>query len=171
MPFRKPASGPCPEPRRGQEGFGSCQPLRTCGQAGAAPAQAPEHLCRGREHVLLAPLEGDPGLASLGLREVHALRQAPPRQCPRGRQRPPHWPTVKAIPTVLTEKLAGWPPRLLAPKAFLATRAAPVGSPPRLPPASPRRRHPRRWQVDSRVCLCGALNGSHFELGQSGDTA
>ncbi len=88
----------------GQEGFGSCQPLRTCGQAGAAPAQAPEHLCRGREHVLLAPLEGDPGLASLVLREVHALRQAPPRQCPRGRQRPPHWPTVKAIPTVLMDK-------------------------------------------------------------------
>jgi len=64
-------------------------------------AQAPERPCRCREHVLLAPLEGDPGLASLVLREVHALRQAPPRQCPRGRQRPPHWPAVEAIPTVL----------------------------------------------------------------------
>jgi hypothetical protein len=64
------------------------------------------------------------------------------------------------------KKLAGWPPRLLAPKTLLATHAAPVGSPPRLLPASPRRRHPRRWQVDNRACLCGALNGSHFELGQ-----
>jgi hypothetical protein len=145
-------------------------PLRTCGQAGAAPAQAPEHLCRGRERVLLAPLEGDPSLASLGLREVHALRQAPPRQCPRGRQRPPHRPTVKAIPTVLMEKNSPGVAAAL-PRTLFSRRMPPLWVPPRRPPASPRRRHPRRWQVDSRACLCGALNGSHFELGQSGDTA
>ena len=41
-------------------------------------------------NALLAPLEGDPGLASLGLREVHALLQAPLHQGPRGspRERP-----------------------------------------------------------------------------------
>ena len=146
-------------------------PLRTCGQAGAAPAQAPEHLCRGRERVLLAPLEGDPSLASLGLREVHALRQAPPRQCPRGRQRPPHWPTVKAIPTVLMEKNSPGVAAVFAPDTFLATHAAPVGS---LRDARRRRLAgvtPAAGRLDSRACLCGALNGSHFELGQSGDTA
>jgi hypothetical protein len=104
-------------------------PLRTCGQAGAAPAQAPEHLCRGRDRVLLAPLEGDPGLASLGLREVRALRQAPPRQCPRGRQRPPHWPAVKAIPTVLMEKNSPGGRRGYLPRKLFSRRMPPLWGP------------------------------------------
>jgi hypothetical protein len=108
-------------------------PLRTCGQAGAAPAQAPEHLCRGRERVLLAPLEGDPSLASLGLREVHALRQAPPRQCPRGRQRPPHRPTVKAIPTVLMEKNSPGGRRGCLPRKLFSRRMPPLWGPAETP--------------------------------------
>jgi len=52
-------------------------------------------------NALLAPLEGDPGLASLGLREVHALLQAQLPPSPRGRRRSAHWPAVEAIPTVL----------------------------------------------------------------------
>ena len=52
-------------------------------------------------NALLAPLEGDSGLASLGLREVHALLQAPLPPGPRGRQCSPHWPAAEAIPTVL----------------------------------------------------------------------
>jgi len=52
-------------------------------------------------NALLAPLEGDPGLASLGLREVRALLQAPLPPTPRGRRRSAHWPAVWAIPTVL----------------------------------------------------------------------
>ena len=139
-----------------------------CGQAGAAPAQAPEHICRGREHVLLASLEGDPGLASLGLREVHALRQAPPRQCPRGRQRPPHWPAVKAIPTVLTEKTRRVAAAVSCPESFTRDACRPCGVPSETPAgvasqASP----PPLGGCDSRACLCGALNGSHFDLARA----
>src|SRR6185312_12541940 len=57
-------------------------------------AQAPERPCRCMEHVLLAPLESDSGLASLGLREVHALLQAPLPPGSRARQRSTYRPVI-----------------------------------------------------------------------------